>query len=131
MSIETGVLVGRNGPLYWHLPEGRNGGSLPDSRDLWWDGFWAHRDSLVGFAHSHPGKGVPAPSDTDITTFSAVEKGLGKKIHWWIISNDYWVHCFWSGPGKYDYMTIPLGPLMVEYIPWLGELRDLSNYKEK
>ena len=62
--IEAGVVIDKNGqPLFWHLPEGRTAGSLPDSRTLWqvlWDAF--KEDTLLGFAHSHPGSGVPGPS---------------------------------------------------------------------
>ena len=65
--IETGVVVTGNGPIHWHLPPGRSGGSLPDSRPLW-DVLWEHRrEFFLGFAHSHPGSGIPGPSFTDVS----------------------------------------------------------------
>jgi hypothetical protein len=89
MSLESGVVVGLDGsPLYWHLPLERTAGSLPNSRPLW-DVFWEHRDNLLGFAHSHPGVGIPAPSQEDRTTFSAVERGLGKRLSWWICTETH------------------------------------------
>jgi proteasome lid subunit RPN8/RPN11 len=85
-SLEAGVLIGLNGrPLFWHTPAGRTAGSLPDSRELW-DVIWEKKDEILGFAHSHPGGGVPVPSFEDLTTFRAVELALGQKIRWWIVS---------------------------------------------
>ncbi len=73
--IECGVVVGIKGAIHWHLPEGRTMGSIPDTRALW-DVFWEHRKlDYLGFAHSHPGSGIPGPSMTDLTTFAAVEAG--------------------------------------------------------
>lgn len=131
MSIEAAVLISLDGPIYWHLPANRSGASLPDSRDLWWDGFWANKDTLLGCAHSHPGSGRPAPSWTDITTFAAVEDGLGKRLAWWITTNDYWVVCRWAGPGVHDYTVTPIGPVHPGYVPWLDELIKHSNYNKE
>mgnify|MGYP000890687931 CR=1 FL=1 len=124
--MEAGVLVGEEGkPLYWHSPPNRTSVSLPDSRDLWWDGFWKFRDEISGFAHSHPGSGDPYPSNEDITTFSGVELGLGRRLEWWIISRDSIALVTWVGPGQYDYQ--------VEHnsgegfiFPWLDKLREIS-----
>ena len=103
MSIETGVVVNLQGePIHWHLPPGRSAGYLPDSRDLW-DVFWENRDNLLGFAHSHPGAGYPHPSHEDLTTFSAVEAGLGRRLLWWVMSKTSVVVYSWVGPGLYDY----------------------------
>jgi len=86
--IEVGVVIDKNGvPIYWHLPPGRSGGSIPDSRQLW-DVIWEHRDRIMGFAHSHPGSGPTGPSQTDLTTFLAIEQALGKRLCWWISSSD-------------------------------------------
>lgn len=124
MSIEAGVVVGLDGePLYWHLPPGRDGAALPDSRDLW-EVFWEHRAVLRGFAHSHPGDGVPGPSYTDVTTFAAVEAGLGKRLEWYIISANRLVVIRWTGPDRLSYRGEEwLGPA-----PWLGQLRMISGY---
>ena len=123
--IEAGVVVDRNGnPLHWHLPEGRTAGSLPDSRTLWdvfWDAFKA--DTLLGFAHSHPGSGVPGPSYSDVTTFAAVEAALGRRLEWWITSSDHVVVIRWSGPDKISYRAT----IVTEAPSWVAELRRLSQ----
>lgn len=133
MSIEAGVVVSKGGkPIHWHLPPGRNAGYLPDSPDLW-SVFWENRQEVLGFAHSHPGSGQPSPSWEDLTTFSAVEQGLGRRLVWWITSRDYWVYCYWAGPGPHDYSVNPLGLSGGHLVPsWLEELKGHSNfYKEK
>ena len=120
--IEAGVLVVDGKPVYWHVPEGRTGGSIPDSRKLW-DMLWLHRkaDSL-GFAHSHPSAGVPGPSRTDVTTFEAVERGLGLRLIWWITSSDHVILMSYGGE-KFSYPQITL-----EYEPsWVRTLRRLSQ----
>jgi hypothetical protein len=121
--IEAAVVVGGEGePLYWHLPLGRDAGSLPDSRELW-DVIWENRARIAGIAHSHPGRGVPGPSHEDVTTFSAVDLALGRRLAWWIASFDRVVVARWRGPGPYDYVVEPL-----ESDPrWVAELRRLST----
>lgn len=123
--IEAGVVIDKNGsPLFWHLPEGRTGGSLPDSRTLWqvlWDAF--KEDTLLGFAHSHPGSGVPGPSYSDVTTFAAVEAALGKRLDWWITSADHVVQIYWAGPDKLTYRST----IVTEAPSWVAELRRLSQ----
>ena len=123
--IEAGVVIDTNGqPLFWHLPPGRTAGSLPDSRALWdvlWDAFKA--DTLLGFAHSHPGSGVPGPSYSDVTTFAAVEAALGKRFDWWITSSDHVVLLRWSGPDKRSYRATTV----TEALSWIAELRRLSE----
>ena len=100
---EAGVVIINDKPLFWHLPQGRTSVSLPDSRELW-DVLWSYRkDPSLGFAHSHPGSGVPVPSQTDLTTFSAIERALGRKLSWWITSSDQVIYLEWAGPGAYDY----------------------------
>jgi len=86
--MEAGVVVGYNEEeLFWHLPKGRTAGSLPDSRELW-DVIWTNRKVIQGIAHSHPGSGCPGPSQEYLTTFSAVEAALGRRLEWWITSSD-------------------------------------------
>lgn len=105
MSIETGVVVNLQGePIFWHLPDNRSTGYLPDSRTLW-DVLWENRNDLLGFAHSHPGKGYPYPSHEDLTTFAAVEAALGRRLSWWIMSESLIVLFKWIGPGDHDYKT--------------------------
>jgi hypothetical protein len=140
VSIEAGVVIelicdsdgvaADEVAFHWHLPPGRSGGSLPDSPDLW-QILWTHRDRVYAFAHSHPGSGLPAPSDTDLTTFAAVEQGLGKRLVWYICSSDSLVETFWLGPARLDYVTFDdakwAGSMGMEH-PWLSRLRELSGY---
>lgn len=125
--IESGVIIDHKGlPIHWHMPTGRTSVSLPDSQ-LLWDEFWRYREYIAGFAHSHPGSGVPGPSYEDVTTFSAIERALGKKLQWWITSSDRVALVTWSGPGKLDYT----GGELLKTPPWVPELRHLSNYYNK
>jgi hypothetical protein len=120
--IESGVVVTGLGVAYWHLPVGRTGGSLPDSRKLW-DVLWdLRREPFLGFAHSHPGSGVPGPSMTDLTTFSGVELGLGRRLTWWITSSTHMIGLNFEGPGKYDYNSF-----LVEEPVWADTLREHSK----
>lgn len=126
--IETGVLVnGNHEAIYWHLPKGRSGGSLPDDPGLW-AMLWAHREQVLGFAHTHPGAGLPWPSDTDLSTFLAIEAALGRRLVWWIASSTHLVACHWERPhetllGQYAIHAHVTDP------PWLAPLRLASEYR--
>lgn len=120
--MEVGVLINKNdNPIHWHLPPGRSGGALPDSRTLW-NQIWDNRHYILGFAHSHPGSGEPGPSWTDITTFAAIEAALGKRLDWWITSSDQMVVVKWIGPGKHEYACQRMRDSW-----WVAKLRRLSN----
>lgn len=122
--IEAGVVITEEGPVFWHLPNGRSSVAIPDTRKLW-DVLWELRDTeFLGFAHSHPGSGVPAPSDTDLTTFAAIESGLGRRLDWWITSFDRIIQLRWEGPGRLDYEGF-----LVEPPEWAYELITLSGYR--
>lgn len=124
--IETGVIITAEGPVFWHLPPDRTGGSIPDKRNLWLI-LWEHREEEgLGFAHSHPGNGIPGPSHEDITTFAAVEHGLGRRLTWWITSSSNVVALRWKGPGKHDYT---LSVLMNEP-DWVAQLRKHSEQEK-
>jgi len=124
MSMEAGVVVGKDGKaIHWHLPEERTGGSLPDSQALW-DFIWKNRNEIMGIAHSHPGRGLPGPSHTDVTTFAAIEDGLGKRLLWWITSEDKLVVIKWVGPGKHTYSSREISSNDPE---WLKPLRNASH----
>jgi len=108
--IEAAFVFDKDGKIiHWHLPAGRTGGSLPDSRDLW-EVMWENREILGGVAHTHPWSGQPWPSGTDVTTFSACERALGRRLVWPIITFDR-IECFrWRKPtrdedGGYEYMS--------------------------
>lgn len=126
MTIEAGVLLDNDGtPIYWHTPEDRNTVALPDSRTLW-DIIWENRKRDLGFAHSHPGSGVPGPSWEDVTTFAAIEAALGTRLAWYICSADHIVVLRFVGPHKHHYS----GPLLLTDPPWLAQLRSKSNYPD-
>ena len=122
-------------PIYWHLPAGRSAGHIPDSRDLW-EVLWENRETVWGIAHTHPGSGRPSPSQEDVTTFSAVEKALGKRLIWWILTADELQEYKWFGPKDYDYATHCIwnerqgkfepGCLPSEDVFWVKELRKAS-----
>ena len=121
--IEAGAVIGSNGQvIFWHAPQDRSGGALPDSRQLW-DVLWDNRAELQGFAHSHPGGGVPGPSYTDVTTFAAVEAALGRRLAWWIVSVDHTSVVQWQGPDKLTYC----GAVVEPEPHWVGRLRELSE----
>jgi len=124
---EAGVVIDSDGaPIFWHSPENRSVVSLPDSR-LLWDVLWEYRESVEGVAHSHPGGGIPGPSYEDVTTFAAVEAGLGRRLLWWIASSDAVVVLWWVGPERLAYAKVTLE----EVPPWADELRRLSNNEER
>jgi hypothetical protein len=125
MSIEAGVLIDRNGrPIYWHMPKGASSVELPDSKDLW-EIIWSMRDRLLGFAHTHPGRGRPSPSDTDLTTFAAIEAGLGIRLSWWIIT-DKAIELRWDPKTK---SYVDQGPVVVTQ--WMSVLREASMSPEE
>jgi hypothetical protein len=105
--------------LQWHLPEDRSTGAIPDNFDFW-QFLQKNRDNISGVAHSHPGSGIPHPSHTDVTTFSAIELGLGVRWLWWICSSDELSAIYWVGPEKYDYHVVPVN-LCGEWVDLLRE----------
>jgi len=122
---EVGVVIAKDGTvLHWHLPPDRTEVSLPDSRSLW-DILWEHRSQIAGFAHSHPGRGIPGPSHTDITTFAAIESALGARLQWWITSEDQLLELRWVGPHPHTYVGHEVQPHVLE-CSWIQQLRFLS-----
>lgn len=97
--METALVFDHEGrTIHWHEPLGRSGGALPDSRDLW-EVLWEHRSEskggtgrLAGVAHTHPWNGPTGASRTDLTTFRAVELGLGQRLLWPIVT---FTHVVW------------------------------------
>lgn len=84
--IETAVVFDSDGrPIHWHEPLGRTGGSLPDSRSLW-AVIWENRKFICGVAHTHPWDGPASASQTDLTTFAAIELGLHKRFVWPVVT---------------------------------------------
>lgn len=80
--IETALVFDNEGnTIHWHEPPGRSGSYIPDTRDLW-EIIWENRHRLGGVAHTHPWNGESWASGTDVTTFAAIEQGLGKRLLW-------------------------------------------------
>lgn len=123
--LEACVLLSKDHqPIHWHLPVGRTLASIPESKSFW-DTIWENRDNVLGTAHSHPGFGVPVPSYEDVTTWSATEMGLGRRLDWWITSSDTLIHARWEGPDPLNYkVTVDPGV----YEAWLPGLRAHSQY---
>lgn len=116
---EAGVVIdGRGGVVHWHLPAGRTSIALPDSRSLW-DVLWEGRDRIAGFAHSHPGAGLPVASQIDRETFVAIEAGLGRRLQWWIVSSTHTCVLTWDGQTY-------AGAAVAEEPAWVEELRRRS-----
>ena len=113
-----------NNPICWHEPAGSTAASIPDSRDLW-SVLQDRCEVIEGVAHSHPGSGPTAPSGTDVTTFSAIERGLGRRFQWWITTTDQLFVYEWCGPGLYDYAGERVVGVL-EGSPWVRELRRKS-----
>lgn len=126
---EAAAVIGDGGKiLYWHLPDDRSSVHLPDDvgnthGQKLWDFIVSNLSSIEGIAHSHPGDGTPYPSYTDITTFIAVEKALGR-IDWWIISSDSTTQVNWKGPKPehYECKSLNTEP------SWVTLLRQKSEY---
>lgn len=128
-SMENGVILDLNRqPLIWHMPKGSTEVRIPDSRRHWED-LWENKHQISGTAHSHPGCGEPHPSWEDVTTFAAIEMGLGKRLEWWITSKDVVILATWVGPGKYDYQVRKPEECGIEtnvYRNWVTILRNIS-----
>lgn len=121
--LEACVVIDKNNqPIYWNLPNGRTSVKVPDSRPFW-DVVYERRHEIKGIAHSHPGGGLPSPSYEDITTFDAMEEGLGLRLEWWITSSNRLISCKWQ--GKQDYSSQEDFGV---YPEWLPKLRSLSGY---
>lgn len=106
--METGLVFTEWGvPLFWHIPPDRSMGALPDSRNLW-EVLWDNRKVLGGVAHTHPCSGTAHPSGTDVTTFAAVEAGLGQRLVWPIVTFSEVGYFNWVGPERLDYGVLEL-----------------------
>ena len=123
--METALVFDRQGrTIYWHEPNGRTSGSIPDTRSLW-DVLWENRNILGGVAHTHPWDGEANPSGTDITTFDAIERGLGRQLLWPVVTFThvaYVVKDPWN--GKYYHLS---GEDVIPEIQDIEELRNRSR----
>lgn len=125
--IEVALVFDKEGKtLRWHLPPGRNSGYIPDSHDLW-TFLWDNRNIIGGVAHTHPWDGPSWPSHTDVTTFSAIERGLGVRLIWPVITFSDEGYFAWSDEEK-KYVRLSSAPLSVEDVQ---ELRNKSKEDER
>lgn len=84
--IEVAMVFDKEGhAIFWLSPKGSSSGAIPDSSNLW-DRIWRNREHVGGVVHTHPWDGKTLPSHTDVTTFAAIEKGLGKQLLWPIVT---------------------------------------------
>ncbi len=117
---EVAAIINKEGnAVYWNCSF--ESAAIQDSKSVW-QFIWENRDKISGAAHSHPGTGVPVPSNTDLTTFKAIDAALGLNLTWWIVSANKVVIC--RGDLLNDYAAIEVPPTQL----WLPELRKLSNY---
>lgn len=122
--METALVFDVGGaPLYWHEPPGRSGAHIPDSRDLW-DVLWEHRQVLGGVAHTHPWNGPSVPSQSDLTTFAAVEAGLGKRLLWPIVTFSEHTAFVWN-PVCQTYVRA--GEITFPYWIWSSNIQRLRE----
>lgn len=85
-AIESAMVFNREGrAIFWLGPNGCSEGAIADSHILW-DRIWRNRDKVGGVAHTHPWEGPTSPSTTDLTTWAAIEAGLGKRLYWPIVT---------------------------------------------
>jgi len=105
MAIEVALVFDKAGhTIDWHCPQGCTSGSIPDSHDHFMV-MLANLDRLGGTVHVHPWHGVADPSYTDITTWSAMDRALGRRL--WAVATFTEVNFFrWIGPGKHDYFWV-------------------------
>jgi hypothetical protein len=124
--METAVVFDMGGEaIYWHEPADRSGAHIADSRNLW-DVLWENRDRLGGVAHTHPWNGEAWPSESDVTTFAAVERGLGRRFLWPVVTMSevrYFVH----SPVTNTYIEVCSNFDLPEWDSLLEELRTRSK----
>jgi len=125
MSVhEVIVLFDLNGKAFhWH-DENAETGYVPDSDDLF-DVIWDNRHRFAGFAHTHPWNGSAAPSGMDLTTFEAIEKSLGKRCLWPVVSFTE-IMLVVRNPVTGDFVPFDPNYLTVEF-DWIDELRRRSG----
>jgi hypothetical protein len=124
--MEAGYVFDFHGGLiHWHVPPDRSMSALPDSRSLW-DVLWKNREILGGVAHTHPFTGVAVPSQTDLTTWAAVEQGLGQRLVWPIVTFSQVGYFTWEGPGRLTYEVMEHRRFRIPR-HFIEQLRDLSR----
>ena len=116
-------------PIHW--VDGASGVVIPDSKSLW-DVIWKNKAVIGGVAHTHPWRGETQPSGTDLSTFSAIDRALGRHLNWPIITlthDQYFRYC--SDESAYLELFCPVE---LRYGQWennIVELRRRSHEGEE
>ena len=124
--IETALVFDDHGRIIqYHEPAGRTAGSIPDTRSLW-DLCWKYRNQLGGVAHTHPWDGPASPSRIDISTFRALELGLGRLYLWPVVTFTEVGYYGWDVLTK-QYVPLPSPSFEDTLMPAIEHLRELSR----
>ena len=104
--IEVAVVFDNLGEAILWM-DGSDSAYVPDSRGLWLF-LEENKGRLNGIAHTHPFSDDPLPSQVDITTWAAIEAGLGMRLIWPIVGRKKTRYFIWRGPDKHNYVEIIL-----------------------
>lgn len=133
MAIEIACVFDKQGKaLYWHDLSDCSRNYIPDSMELW-NIVWNNRKVIGGVAHTHPWFGDAVPSQVDVTTFSAIERGIGKLLWWPIVTMDN-VSCYHLNYSLTDPKYIKIHNPIFDGIYWddvVKELRKKSQLGEE
>lgn len=103
---ETALVFDKEGrTIYWHTPDNRTGGYIPDSRALWLV-MWDNRDRLGGVAHTHPWDGEAGYSGIDASTWASCEEALGCRLVWSVVTFTDIQYFAWNG-SRYERLSAP------------------------
>jgi hypothetical protein len=121
--IEVAMVFDKDGKaIFWPSVPG-SAGSIPDNRNLW-DRLWESRDILGGVAHTHPWDGPSGPSGTDVTTFAAIEAGLGQTLVWPIVTMTH-ISYYERSDGDYRLHLYP--PHFEESEEWMKNIEEMRR----
>lgn len=124
---EAAIVVGQAGAItLTHVPAGRTAVAIPDAPDLW-EHLIEHRDTTVAVAHLHPGAGVPSASREDLTTFDAIERGLGRRLQWWIATSDAVARFSWDERAGRYFRAETMKNAPAAEPTWVPYLRSLGH----
>ena len=95
-----------------------------DDDESSWEVLYKNRKSIQMIAHTHPGRGIPAPSERDKLTFANM-RSSGFENKWCILTEDHFL-------DVESQVTIPIGDLCfipgsAKILQWITVLRTLSS----
>lgn len=125
--IEVAMVFDKEGrPIFWPSTGTETSGSIPDDRSLW-DYIWENRERIGGVAHTHPWSGEAHPSHTDLTTYAAIEAGLGKRLCWPVVTMTEVRYFGYADPAQdYEEYT-PEFAVNEAWLHGINEMRRLSQ----